>query len=285
MQQVCAAEVEGATQGSETVVFEPGEPAGGSYEVDIGTAGSVTLLFDTLLPLAMAIDEPLRVTARGGTDVKWSPSLAYYQRVKLPLLRRLGLQAAVDRDRTGFYPVGGGEATLSLAPARLAPLSLTRRGDLARIRVYSRAAADLADADVAQRQADAIIDALEGDGREVAEATVSSVETASPGSVCLVRADYEETIAGFDALGEKGKPAEDVGQSAVEQFRAFEGTGGAVDRHMADQLLVFLAVAGGELSVPAVTDHVRTSADLLGAFGYDLAVADDETAGRAVLTA
>jgi RNA 3'-terminal phosphate cyclase (ATP) len=245
----------------------------------------VTLLFDTLLPLALVIDEPFRVTAHGGTDVKWSPSLAYYRHVKLPLLRRLGLQAAVDRARAGFYPVGGGEATLSLAPSTLAPLSLSTRGDLERIRVYSRAAAALADADVAARQADAIVTALEGDSHEVAETTVSTVETASPGSVCLVRADFEESVAGFDVLGEKGKPAEDVGRSAVEGFRTFEGTAGAVDRYMADQLLVFLAVVGGVLAVPAVTDHVRTSVELLAAFGYDVAVEESGETDGAVLTA
>lgn len=283
--QVCDADVEGTEQGSETVVFEPGEPTGGNYEVDIGTAGSITLLFDTILPLALAVEEPLRVTARGGTDVKWSPSLAYYRHVKLPLLRRLGLQAAVDCQRAGFYPVGSGEATLSLAPTTLSPLSLTHRGDLQGVRVYSRAAAALANADVSQRQADATVDALDGDSYEIVETTVSTVETASPGSVCLVRADYEGTVVGFDALGEKGKPAEAVGRDAVEQFGTFEGTGGAVDRHMADQLLVFLAVAGGEIAVPTVTDHVRTSVDLLDAFGYEVAIEDDETEGRAVLSA
>jgi RNA 3'-terminal phosphate cyclase (ATP) len=282
-QRICDADVDGDEQGSETVAFEPGEPTGGRYAVDIGTAGSITLLFDTLLPLALAIDEPLRVTATGGTDVKWSPSLAYSQRVKFPLLRRFGLQAAVDRDRTGFYPVGGGEATLSLAPAALSPLSLTDRGDLQGVRVYSRAATDLADADVPQRQADAIVRALEGEDLEMLETTVSTVETASPGSVCLVRADYENTVAGFDALGEKGKPAEDVGRTAVEQFSAFEGGSGAVDRHMADQLLVFLAVAGGEIVAPAVTDHVRTSIDLLDAFGY--AVSVEEMGDRVALSA
>ncbi|WP_136717099.1 RNA 3'-terminal phosphate cyclase [Halorientalis salina] len=274
--EACDGSVDGARVGSETVGFEPGSLSGGTVTVDIETAGSVTLVFDTLLPLALRIEEPLTVRATGGTDVTWSPPMLWYRRVKLPLLRESGVQIAVDVDRTGFYPVGGGAATLRVGPATPSPLALADRGDPEGVRVYSKASTDLADADVAERQADAAVDEL--DDRDVLERTVSYVDSDSPGTVCCVRADYESGLAGFDALGEKGKPAEQVGRAAAEQLDSFEGTRAVVDAHMADQLLELLAVAGGTVAVPAMTDHVETSLSLLDAFGYEITVEEGETA-------
>ena len=270
--QVCDATVEGDDVGSETLTFEPETPSGGEVTVDIGTAGSVTLLFDALLPLATVLDDPLAVTARGGTDVKWSPPMAFYRRVKLPLLRRAGLAAAVDVARPGFYPAGGGEATLWLAPSTPSSLSLAERGAAAGVRVYSAASTDLADPEVAERQATTASERVEAAGHEVTERQVTYVDTLSPGSSLVVRADYENSLAGFDALGERGRPAEAVATRAVESFLDFHAGPGAVDEHLADQLLVFLGIAGGETTIPAVTDHVETNRDLLASFGYEVSL-------------
>jgi RNA 3'-terminal phosphate cyclase (ATP) len=290
---VADAEVEGAELGSETVAFEPGGVAGGHYETDIGTAGSVTLLFDTLLPLATAIDEPLSVTATGGTDVTWSPPMAYYRAVKLPLLRQFGLAAAVELDRTGFYPAGGGRATLHLWPSELSPLDLEGPLEPAGARVYSKAAADLADADVADRGADAATDALADLGIEPVEHRTASVASDSPGSVLVVRLDGapvedgtdegRRPLAGFDAYGAPDKPSEVVATEVTDQVRRFRGGGAAVDAHMADQLLVFLALAGGRVAVPGISDHVATSRELLATF--DRPVAVDRSGPTPVLAA
>jgi RNA 3'-terminal phosphate cyclase (ATP) len=280
---VCDASVEGAEEGSETLTFRPGPLDGGRVEVDVGTAGSVTLLFDALLPVAVALDDPLAVRATGGTDVKWSPTMAHYRRAKLRLVRRAGVFAAADLDRTGYYPVGGGAATLWLAPSAPPPLDLTERGPLDAVRVHSKASADLADADVADRQAESAVERLRAGLPEevpVAERTLSSVETASPGSAAAVVLDYAETTAGFDALGERGRPAEDVGREAAEAALAFhEGdyTGkGAVDAHTADQLVVLLALAGGRVAIPEVTDHVRTGVDLVTEFGFSVTIREGD---------
>ncbi|AQL42657.1 RNA 3'-terminal-phosphate cyclase [Halorientalis sp. IM1011] len=273
--EVCDATVTGTEHGATTVTFEPGGAPGGVASVDVGTAGSVTLVFDTVVPLAMAADAPIRLRATGGTDVAWSPPLTTYRRVKLPLLRRLGVPVAVDASRRGFYPVGGGAATLTLAPANPSSLDLGERGHPEGVRVYSLASEGLADADVAERQADAAVEALDAADRRVRERVVSYVDSESPGSVCTVRADYGTGVAGLDALGEQGKPAEDVGREPVEALEAFEGTGAAIDRHLADQLLPFLAVAGGTVTVPEVTAHVESGLDLLAAFGCDVAVTEE----------
>ncbi|WP_123537595.1 RNA 3'-terminal phosphate cyclase [Halosimplex salinum] len=271
---VADADVEGAEQGSERVTFEPGRIGGGRYEADIGTAGSVSLLFDTFLPLATRIDEPLSITATGGTDVKWSPPLAYYREVKLPLLRRFGLAAAVEVDRTGFYPVGGGRATLRLWPSSLSRIDLGSGLSQTGARVYSKAAAELADAEVAERQAAAATDALDGLGVETVEHRTTYVATSNPGSVVVVRLDGADSVAGFDAYGSPGTPAEEVSNRATDPLRRFLGSGAAVDVHLADQLLVFLGLAGGRVAVPGVSDHLSSSLDLLATFGQDVSVDD-----------
>lgn len=266
------AEVDGAEPGSTTLTFEPGSLTAESAAVDLRTAGSVTLLFDAVLPLAVRVDEPFQLTATGGTDVKWSPSMAYLRHVKMPLIERFGYGLDVDVERTGFYPAGGGQATLTVRPARPAAFDLDGRGALEEIRVYSKAAAGLADADVAERQADRAVERLESADRRVETATVGYVETRSPGSVLLLKATYEHSLAGFDALGERGKPSEDVADEAVEGLLAFEAGRGAVDRYLADQLLVPLALSGGIVRAPAMTDHLESNAAVVEQFGFDLAV-------------
>jgi RNA 3'-terminal phosphate cyclase (ATP) len=126
------ADVEGAAVGSETLRFEPTVRPGAAtapdeVAVDVGTAGSVTLVADTLLPLATRIDGPVRADLTGGTDVRWSPSTDYLRRVKLPLLRSFGLDADVGVDRRGFYPAGGGTLDLRLRPSSLDPIELGTR--------------------------------------------------------------------------------------------------------------------------------------------------------------
>lgn len=274
---VCDASVERADPGSSTVVFDPGRVRGGSYHVDVGTAGSVSLVFDTVLPVAPLLDDPLTVTATGGTHVAWSPPLTALAAVKLPLLRRHGLHAVVGRDRPGFYPQGGGRARLHVAPSRLDRFDLDDRGNLSSLRVHSLASESLRDASVADRQATAALDGLTGRGYETVEHTITYAETDCPGSAILLEADYENARAGFDALGERGTAAETVAERAVEAFEAFERGGGAVDRHLADQLLVLLAVAGGRLRVPEVTDHVATSRDLLERFGAEVSTTDESS--------
>ena len=281
MATVCDAEVSGAAVGSETVEFDPrpasahGSIPGGTYAVDIGTAGSVTLLFDTLLPLATRLESPLSVTVTGGTDVKWSPPLDYFRYVKLPVLRRFGLAAAVEVDRRGFYPTGGGEATLHLGPSKIAPIELERRGALEGVRLYSTEADALTESDVATRQAVGALERLEPEDRDLSmiERVETTSASASPGSVIVLRVDCETGPAGVTALGERGKPAERVGADAADAAIRFLEGDAPIDRHLADQLLVFVGIAGGRVRVPEVTAHVETSLALLERLEFDVELA------------
>ncbi|WP_436345175.1 RNA 3'-terminal phosphate cyclase [Natronorubrum sp. FCH18a] len=305
MAELCDADVSGAELGAETIEFDPalestagatdwhgqgpGRLPGGEYDVDIGTAGSTTLLFDSLLPLATVLESQLSVTVTGGTDVPFSPPLDYSRHVKLPLLRRLGLTAASEVDRRGYLPDGGGRVTLHLAPSALGPIDLTDRGTLEGVRLYSTESASLADRDVAFRQAEGALErlALDEFGLEILERRETTVASPSPGTAIVLRLDHGTGVAGFAALGERGKPAERVGEDAADALNRFLEESGPrtapVDPHLADQLLVYLALEGGRVRVPAVTEHVASSCELLAEFGatVDIARTDDERADTA----
>ncbi|RQG92877.1 RNA 3'-terminal phosphate cyclase [Natrarchaeobius halalkaliphilus] len=302
--EICDADVSGDGVGSETIEFDPDLPTngrrggrsdrssprrtdrrgsldGGDYAVDIGTAGSITLLFDALVPLASVLESPLSVTVSGGTDVKWSPPIDYTRYVKLPLLRTFGLSVACEVDRRGFYPDGGGRATLHLGPSRFDRIELLERGPLEGIRLYSTEAATLSDRDVAHRQAEGALERLEsnlgaavdadrdGDGSvlEPIERRETTAGSDCPGTAIVLRLDYATGAVGFGALGERGTPAERVGELAADAALRHLTGAAPVDRHLADQLLVVLAIAGGRIRIPSGTDHVKASCDLLEAVG------------------
>ncbi len=295
--RVADAEVDGDELGAETVEFRPGSLADGESEVsvDVGTAGSVTLVLDALLPVADALNAPVTVRATGGTDVLWSPTADHYRRVKLPLLARFGVDADFGLVRRGFYPAGGGEATLTLRPSSLAAVDLTDRGSLAAVEVRAVESHHLADADVAERALAGAREALStvgvGSGASGANApgvqvdlatAAETAETSSPGAAVLVRARYDRTLAGFDEVGEKGVPAERVAEDAVGRFVRWRDGPGVVDAHTADQLVPFVALAGGRVRIPRVTDHVRTNAEAVRAFGFDVTVEERPDGGATI---
>jgi RNA 3'-terminal phosphate cyclase (ATP) len=273
--RACDATVAGATVGADTIEFTPGPVSGGTLTYHTGTAASVTLLFDTLLPLAAALDSPLDVTVTGGTDVKWSPPFDFFRDVKLPVLGRMGLEAEVTLHRRGFYPVGGGRATLRVSPSTPARTALTERGPLAGAVVHSIASTHLEGSEVADRQATAAADVLRAAGCPAVETRVSYSPADSPGSACVVAVDYGVVEVGFGTLGERGKPAETVGREAAGAWSAFHAGAGVVDDHLADQLMVPLALGGGTLRAPRRTAHIETNAAVIRAFGYDLSVEED----------
>nr|WP_221625699.1 RNA 3'-terminal phosphate cyclase [Halobellus ruber] len=288
------ADVEGAAVGSETLQFDPvvrpdAAAAPDEVAVDIGTAGSATLVADTLLPLATRIDEPLHARVTGGTDVRWSPSADYLRRVKLPLLRAFGLDADASVERRGFFPAGGGRLDLRLRPSSLAPIELGLHDGVRapvtdpRIAVYAAAADDVADGDPAGRLADAAVTALgDRDLAGNATATTASVEADSTGAVLTVvvadaavpgsTSGRAEPRAGFVAYGDTTDAPSSLADTAADAVERWQATDAPVDANLGDQLVVWLAIAGGAVPIPRVTDHVRTNVELVSAFGYDVAI-------------
>jgi RNA 3'-terminal phosphate cyclase (ATP) len=244
-----------------------------------------------VLPLGVELDRPLVVTATGGTDVAWAPTLDYYRCVRLPLARRVGWRGSVDVDRRGFYPEGGGRATLHVEPGTTDSVTFDRRGAFEGARVEAVASADLADADVADRLVDGALDVLEDAGVNADTTTARTARSPSTGASVLVTLAYEGGIAAFSELGEPGRPAEAVGGAAAsdalefhEQSRTSPHAGGperppTVDRFAADQLVLALARGGGRANPEAVTSHVETNCAVARAFGYDVHVEDGVLVG------
>jgi RNA 3'-terminal phosphate cyclase (ATP) len=286
---VCNARLEGVQEHSRELRFEPQTPPqAGAYVFDIGTAGATTLVLQTiLLPLALA-GGPSSVVVRGGTHVSWSPLFDYVEQVYLPSLAALGIDCRVELVQWGFYPKGGGEirvtippspalAGLDLSPA-LAGLGLspalaglrpsqpepwwTRpRGPLTALSVLSAAAnvGNQVTARLASRAYNRLAAARLGVTPQTRLANPPSI---GPGACLFVLAEYEGGArAGFTGYGRQGYPAERVADDAVDAFLAFHASDAPVDPHLADQLILPLALLGQAMTfrTSQISQHLLTN--------------------------
>jgi RNA 3'-terminal phosphate cyclase (ATP) len=262
------AKVGGAFDGSPDLRFEPGEIHAGDFRFEIGTAGAVTLVLQTVLaPLATA-GQASRVEVTGGTHVSASPSFDYLSRHWAAVMARLGLRTKATLVRAGFYPPGGGEVKAEVEPwERPARLVIEQRGALLAVRGVS--GAGRVKGDVARRQRDAAQERLWETRRFETEWEVVEPPCASPGSFLFLELVFEEGRAGFCFLGERGVRAEQLGDRAARHLLKFLDGEGAVDPHLADQLALPMAIArgGGRAVTSEVTAHLETVVAILNLFG------------------
>jgi RNA 3'-terminal phosphate cyclase (ATP) len=271
---VCRAELQGDALGSRAFTLAPtGGPRSGTYEFDVaqesgrGSAGSLGLILQAiLLPLAMANGDSA-VTLRGGTHVPYAPPATYVEFVLLPLLKRVGVEAHLDVIRWGFYPAGGGEIRVRIAGKQrpLQALTLTERGALRR--VYGTAAAMNLPAHIAQRMAMRAQSVLAGEGI-TASIEPKRFRGSGPGAGLFLVVEYEHVRAGFSALGRKGLPAERVAEAACQELVEHHASGAAVGPHLADQLLLPLALAKGDsrAATSRISRHLLTNAWVVNQF-------------------
>lgn len=264
---LCAATLDGDAVGSQRLMFTPGAaPQPGRYRFDIGTAGATSLVVQSvLLPLSLSGADS-HVTVIGGTHVPHSPMFEYLEAVYLPALRRAGLTAAVGYERAGFFPAGGGEVELEApSPARLSPLDLTERGKLQSLTAIV-VTGELPE-HVAERGEATIERYLRGVGRR-ATVVIRRLPARGPGAAVILAAECEGGHAGFSGLGERGKPMEEVAEAPCAEFMAWWKSGAACDEHLADQLVLPMALTAGESrwSTPTVTEHLRTVLWVAGQF-------------------
>jgi RNA 3'-terminal phosphate cyclase (ATP) len=263
--QIAGAEVDGAALGSRRLIFTPGRITGGDYSFDVeqtagkGSAGSVSLILQAiLLPLSRA-SEPSRIVLRGGTHVSRSPSVHYLTDVFLPTIRRLGIQADVELVRWGFYPIGKGEAIARITPSPdLKGLTWDKPEPITRVSGIS-AAANLP-RHIAERQQDAATRVLEAAG-VACDIRIVDAPATGRGTTCFLRTDVQGGAGGFGALGAIGKRAEIVGREAAEECLTFVKNHAAVDRHLADQLIPYLALAHSPsiITTEEITTHLLTN--------------------------
>ena len=259
--------VEGATEGSTTVSFVPGTPSLESYSVDMGTAASITLVLQAVVPAVALSGSSLSLTLTGGTDVPWSPTFDYFQSVVLRGYRAIGIEADADSPRRGYYPRGGGQVTASIRPcSRLTPLDLTVRSDVKGAVVTSRCG--MLPRSVAERQAQAASEWLRRAGIKVEREEVSEEKSLSPGSSILVSSTGPGLYIGADAVGARGKRAEEVGSGAAGSFASILASGACLDANLADMLIPLLSFAHGrsQVMIPAVTPHLESGLHLAEQF-------------------
>ncbi|MBX5483595.1 MAG: RNA 3'-phosphate cyclase [Myxococcaceae bacterium] len=283
---------EGAAVGTDRLIFRPGPVKAGDYLLEIGTAGSAPLLLQCLFfPLALAGGGTL--TLRGGTHLPHSPAYHYLSWIWAPTMAAFGLIADLQLRYAGFYPKGAGEVVARILPRREPPtrVDLPARGTLQEVHVTSFVAG--LSSDIAERQARAALALLRGRGIPSQVEKLPLPATVAVGTTVFVRAQFEHTAAGFSALGARGRPAEEVGEDAARQLAAFMETAGALDEHLADQILIPAALlAGGILgplrgetrfSTSRVTDHLVTNARVLERF-FEVAIAVDAASGQVRVT-
>lgn len=262
---LCNAETNGLIQGSRDLVFRPRGRVGGKFAFDVGTAGSVPLILQAVMPCAAFAPNPVDLDLTGGTDVRWSPTIDYVRLVFLPMVRSMGCSATLTLHRRGHYPKGGGRVTMMIEPSRrLNAVRLLERGEVVSLEGISHCVR--LPIHVAQRQALAAAEKLQSAGfkPKIAVETYPAGQDPhfAPGSGITLLLKYSSgCILGADAIGERGKPAENVGEEAAVKLLCEVQSLAPVDRHLGDMLIPYMAVAEGrsEVFVSEITRHILTN--------------------------
>ncbi len=256
----CDAECTGLHPGSGEIIFVPGRLRRADLAIDPGTAGSIPLILQAWLPVALHAGGSITVT--GGTEVAWSPTIDYVDRVLAPVLRRAGASIEITVLERGYYPRGGGRVHVRVEPGRPGPITIPEEEDEGCGLVSCSAGLP---GHVTERQAAAARDLIGSDlGLTCATALDPREGGASTGSSVTVWSGAKGAVA----LGRRGLPAEEVGRTAARALIAECRSPGTVDVHLADQLLVYLACYGGEYSTHTLSMHAKTACRILLEFGY-----------------
>jgi RNA 3'-terminal phosphate cyclase (ATP) len=260
--RVGSAHVAGADAGSQELTFVPQSLHGGHYELAIGTAGSTTLVLQTILVPLLVASEPSTVVLEGGTHNPGAPSFDFLTRSFLPLVARMGAQVDATLERPGFAPAGGGKIVVTIQPARkLGALELLERGNV----LGRRARAVVANLafDIARREADVISEKT--GWTDVRSETIRGA--LGPGNVVTLEVVSEQVTEVVTAFGRRGVPAEEVAASAVDEIQRYLDSNAAVGEHLADQLLLPMAVGGGgAFTTVHATPHTTTNAEVIAKF-------------------
>lgn len=262
------AHVEGAEIGSSRLVFEPNEVTPGEYDFQIGSAGSATLVAQTVLPALWSLHGPSVLHLEGGTHNPFAPPYDFLEKTYLPLVARMGPQFKCAFRQYGFYPAGGGEFTISLQPSpTLERLDLLERGELLRCGVRTLVAN--LPRHIAERECATI---ARESGWDESCFQVEEVASAGPGNVVMIELEFANITEVFAAVGEKGVKAEAVAARVWGEARAYLESGVPVDEHLADQLLLPLGLSAwrdqgcGRYRTGPLSQHAHTHMEVLQMF-------------------
>lgn len=261
--EICGARVEGLELGSQHIRFMPGPVHGGRYVFDVAqvraSAGSTGMIFQTVAPVLGFAEASSDLILKGGTHTLWAPPIDYLSDVFLPMVHPMGFYAEIGMERWGWYPEGGGIVHAHVEPcAGLKGLVLKERGRL--LEITGRSVVSNLPRSIAERQRDRALTRLGQEGLW-AEITLTKAPSVGRGTLVFLVARFEHGIAGFSALGARGKRAEQVAEEAVDALRTYLDSGAAVDPHLSDQLILYMALAEGTsaFTTSQVTSHLLTN--------------------------
>lgn len=268
--EMCDAAVEGLAVRSPALSFRPGRPRGGRFTFDVGTAGSIPLVAQAVLPVALACGAPVQMRLIGGTDVRAAPPLDYLRFVFLPLLAKLGLDVKLTLVRRGYYPRGGGgggEVEVAVLPGRPRALQVETPGPLQEIAGVAHVAN--LPAHIAERMHRSARRVLAAYPRaRIDEQVLGREEAIGPGGAIVLWARTAHSVLGGAAVAQRGVPAEQIGEDAARALLVELTAGAALDIHAADQILIYLAQAQGASAFTAreLSSHARSTLWLLQQF-------------------
>jgi len=285
LEKLCSAHVEGATLGSTSIKYIPGKIEGKTIDIDIQTAGSISLFLQAILLPSMFANRTVKFTVIGGTDAKFAAPIDYFREVFLPQIQRFA-KIECKLIKRGYYPKGNGKVEIKIRPkfkladydnfdefldllkSNVPNINLTEQGHLIQIKGISHGSTDLQKANVAERQAKAAELFLNKYNCPI-NIDINYNETLSTGSGITLWAIFskqEDEIdalnpirLGSDSLGERGKKAETVGGEAAIKLTKEIDSKAPVDSHLADQILKFLALAGRTVKTSKITNHTKTN--------------------------
>lgn len=262
--EISLAQVTGNFLGSNALEIHPGAVQPGEHKFDVGTAGSTTLVLQTVLPPLLCADAPSRVAITGGTHNPLAPPFDFVARSFVPLVERMGPQINLQLPRAGFYPAGAGRIDANIQPAKpLQRLEVPERGAVVERR--ARAVLSKLPSQIGERELSVVRAQL---GWKEDECTIELLDNSlSPGNVLILEFICDHVTAVFAAFGQRGKPAEQVAEEAVRLATSWLRAKVPVDEHLADQLLLPIALAGGGIfRTMAPSGHTRTNADIIQMF-------------------
>ncbi len=268
MKSIFGGELLNAHIGSKEVIFEFNKPSRGVvFKYDVGTAGSISLIIQSLVPALILAEEPSRIELIGGTDVKWSPTIDYMKYVYANLVKLIGGRIEIEIIKRGYYPKGGGIVILYVEPAeKLNKLSYLERGLISDIEiriVLSHLPRHIAEREINNlRESFSRFNRIDHANLSYKTSILTSYkDAAGPGNSIIILCKQDNGIvSGFDSIGEKGKPAETVAEEAFIKFEKWYLSNGVFDINAGDMLIPLIALAGGgEYTVPEYTLHMESA--------------------------
>lgn len=261
--EICDAQVNGTVLGSRDISFKPKAIKAGHYEFSVGTAGSANLVLQTVLPMLLHATGPSTVVVKGGTHNMASPPFEFLDECYLPALRAIGYSVTAELKSYGFYPAGGGEIEVSIAPAQvIRELAMIERGPETS-RSLTAMISNLPD-DIAERElrtAMGMVNVLE------TKCSIERPASAGPGNVLYGRLTYENVTSMFVQFGQLGVSAKQVAKRLSKSLNTYASNSAVVTHHLADQLLLPMALAkGGEFTTLRPSLHAETNADVIHRF-------------------